>query len=214
MDWRLRPKPKRVPGEYPERFVKAWMATTLPTATPAEAAAAVAHLESKGWTEEQVAEFILPYMPRAAAAPGASERGDAPIPGVRGGRTVTWAPDERPMSPSPGGPSISPTGSQQRVSPARGEPPGATPPADPALALPSDVTRSWLDEHLPRMDRRQLRLVVDELERRGWPSGAVAMAVLPHLLPTLPAADKRAVVAGLAQLGMTGVEIARATRLP
>lgn len=196
MRWRLRPKPKRVPGEYPERFVKAWMARTLPTTTPAEAAAAVAHLQSKGWTEEQVAEFILPYMPRDAGPPASSEGGGAPIPGTRGARVIGWAPDEQPVAPS------------------SGEQPVAAPPADPSFALPPDVTRSWLDEHLPQMDRRQLRLAVDELERRGWPSGAVAMAVLPHLLPTLPAADRRAVVAGLAELGMTRVEIARATRPP
>ena len=196
MRWRLHPKPKRVPGEYPERFVKAWMAQTLPTTTPAEAASAVAHLQSKGWTEEQVAEFILPYMPREAAPPASVEGGGAPIPGTRGTSVFSWAPDERPVARLPG------------------EQPVAAPPADPSFALPPDVTRSWLDEHLPRMDRRQLRLVVDELERRGWPPGAVAMAVLPHLLPTLPAADRRAIVAGLAKLGMDGVEIARVTRAP
>ena len=195
MRWPLRPKPKRVPGEYPERFVKAWMATTLPTTTPAEAASAVDHLRSKGWTEEQVAEFILPYMPREAE-PAAGSEGGAPIPGTCAGRVMTWAPDERPEWSSPD------------------EQPVAPPAAGPSLTLPPDVTRSWLDEHLPQMDRRQLRLVVDELERRGWPSGVVAMAVLPHLLPTLPAADRRAVVAGLSKLGMDGVEIARATRPP
>ena len=196
MRWRLRPKPKRVPGEYPERFVKAWMATTLPTTTPAEAASAVAHLRSKGWTEEQVAEFILPYMPRGGGSAANPVGGGAPIPGARGPRMMPWVPDEQPAAGSPG------------------EQPTAPPPADPSFALPPDVTRSWLDEHLPQMDRRQLRLVVEELERRGWPSGAVAMAVLPHLLPTLPAADRRAIVAGLARLGMTGDEVARATRPP
>ena len=189
MRWPLRPKPKRVPGEYPERFVKAWMATTLPTTTPAEAESAVAHLQSKGWTEEQVAEFILPFMPREADSP-------APIPGTRGPKVMTWAPDDPPVETSPGEPSV------------------PAPPADAPFALPPDVTRSWLDDHLPQMDRRQLRLVVDELERRGWPPDAVAMAVLPHLLPTLPAAERRAIVAGLAELGMDGVEIARATRPP
>ena len=190
MRWPLRPKPKRVPGEYPERFVKAWMATTLPTTTPDEAASAVAHLQSKGWTEEQVAEFILPYMPRDAGP-----RAAAPIPGTYGPRAKVWA-DEQPVTPSPG------------------EPPPAAPSAHLSLELPPDVTRAWLDEHLPRMDRGQLRGVVDELERRGWPSGAVAMAVLPHLLPALPAADRRAIVSGLSELGMNGMEIARATRPP
>jgi hypothetical protein len=77
--------------------------------------------------------------------------------------------------------------------------------------MPADVTPAWLDEHLPAMDRRQMRLVVDELERRGWPLATVAMAVLPHLLPKLPADDARAIIAGLAELGMSGEEIARAT---
>lgn len=159
MGWR-RSKPKRVPGEYPENFVKGWMATTLPSATPAEAASAVRHLRGKGWSEEDLVRFILPYMPR---------------------------------EPSP-----------------------APPPRDahgqPAIALPPVVTTDWLDEHLPAMDLRQLRNVVDELERRGLPPGTMAMAVLPHLLPKLPPEEARALVAGLANLGMTDDEIARATR--
>lgn len=161
MRWRRRPK--RVPGEYPESFVKGWMALTLPSATPVEAASAVRHLRSKGWTEQQLAEFILPYMPRDARSPRAL---GSPAEGAQ------------------------------------------------AISLPSGVTTAWLDQHLPAMGRRQLRLVVDELERSGWPPGTVAMAVLPHLLPKLPAEDARAVVAGLADLGMTDEEIARATTPP
>ncbi len=161
MRWRKPPKPKRVPGEHPESFVKGWAALTLPSATPAEAASAVRHLRSEGWTEQQLAEFILPYMPREARPP----------PGAH---------TEGPLS----------------------------------ISLPSGVTTAWLDRHLPALDRGQLRLVVDELELRGWPSGKVAMAVLPHLLPTLPAEDARGVVAGLANLGMTEQEIARATTRP
>lgn len=200
MRWR-RPKPKRVPGEYPERFVKAWMATTLPSATDAEAASAVAHLRGKGWTEEQVAEFILPYMPCEAGARA-----------IRGGR--------RPLRSAPGGgPVARPRDAQPVAEPRRGEalagPPGGEalggPRGERPDALPPGVTPSWLDQHLPGMDRRQLGLVVDELERRGWPPGTVAMAVLPHLLPTLSAEDARAVVAGLAELGLTEGEIARAT---
>ncbi len=162
MRWRRLPRSKRVPGEYPESFVKAWTALTLPSATPSEAASAVRHLRSKGWTEQQLAEFILPYMPR----------------------------DARP--PSPGAHTEGPL----------------------SISLPSGVTTAWLDRHLPALDRRQLRLVVDELELRGWPAGTVAMAVLPHLLPTLASEDARAVVAGLADLGMTEQEIARATTRP
>lgn len=154
MSWR-RSKPKRVPGEYPESFVKAWMAQTLPTTTPAEAAAAVDHLRSKGWSEQQLAEFILPYMPREDPSPAASRA--------------------------------------------------------PAIELPPVVGTDWLDEHLPAMDRHEIRRVVDALERSGWASGTVAKAVLPHLLPKLPPEDARAVVAGLARLGMTEEEIARAT---
>jgi hypothetical protein len=163
MRWRRLSKPNRVRGEYPDNFVKGWMALTLPSATPAEAASAVRHLRSKGWTDEQLAEFILPYMPRDARPPPA-----------------LGAQRERAQ----------------------------------AISLPPDVTTAWLDQHLPAMDPHQLRLVVDELERRGWPSGPVAMAVLPHLLPTLSAEDARAVVAGLADLGMTDEEIARATTRP
>lgn len=158
-----RRKPQRVPGEFPESFVKGWMALTLPSASPAEADAAVRHLRSKGWTEEKLAEFIFPYMPPAdRSPPPAGAPGDAPQ----------------------------------------------------AVSLPPHVTTGWLHRHLPAMDRRQLRLVVDELERRGWPSGAVAMAVLPHLLPKLPSEDARAIRAGLGELGMTEEEIARATTPP
>lgn len=156
MRWR-RSKSKRVPGEYPESFVKAWMAQTLPTATPAEATAAVDHLRSKGWSEQQLAEFILPYMPREDRSPAAVRARAA------------------------------------------------------GIELPPVVGTDWLQAHLPAMDRRQIRIVVDELERRGWPPGTVALAVLPHLLPKLPPEDARAVVAGLAKLGMTEEEIARAT---
>lgn len=135
------------------------MARTLPTTTPAEAASAVRHLRSEGWTEEQLAKFILPYMPRETGPVG------------------------------PGGPA----------------------PEAAAIPLPRDVTTAWLDEHLPALDRRALRLVVDELERRGWPSGAVAAAVLPHLLSKVSPEDARAITAGLANLGMTDEEVARAT---
>ncbi len=162
MRWKPRSKPKRVAREHPENFVKGWMALTLASATPAEAASAVDHLRSKGWTEQQLAEFILPYMPR-----------------------------EPPPSPA--------AVLDAHVEEAQ------------AISLPTRVTTAWLDEHLPAMDRRRLRLVVDELERRGWPAGTVALAVLPHLLPKLPAEDALAVAAGLADLGMTDEEITRAT---
>ena len=159
MRWRRRATPERDPDEYPESFVKGWMAGTLPSTTPSEAASAVRHLRGKGWTEEQLAEFILPYMPRDSGPVAHMEQSEAAQ----------------------------------------------------ATMLPWGVTTAWLDEHLPALDRDQLGAVVDELERRGWRSGTVAMTVLPHLLPQLAAEDARAVVAGLAGLGMTEEEIARAT---
>jgi hypothetical protein len=173
----------RVPGEYPEGFVKGFMARTLPSTTPDEAASAVSHLRGKGWTEERLAEFILPYMPRGG-------------PGQARGAVA----DDRP-APWQAQPD------RAQVEPARGAQLDGT----RDLSLPADVTRPWLAQHLPALDRYQLRLVVDELERRGWPTGTVATIVLPHLLPKLPADDARAIVAGLADLGMSEEEIARAT---
>ena len=78
-----------------------------------------------------------------------------------------------------------------------------------AISVPARVTTAWLDEQLPAMDRGQVRLVVEELEQRGWPPTKLAVAVLPHLLPKLPAEDVDAILAGLKQLGMTDAEIAR-----
>lgn len=181
MRWRRPGKPERVPGEYPESFVKGFMQQTLPSATPAQAASGVRHLRSKGWSEEKLAELILPYMPRGGpVAPG-------PAPHV-----------SAPRLPAPPGSAPPPLGARRAQ-------------AQPGL-VPADVTPAWLNEHLPAMDRRQMRLVVDELEARGWPSGTVAVAVLPHLLPKLPAEDARAIIAGLAELGMSEEEIVRATR--
>ncbi|MEA2198877.1 MAG: hypothetical protein QOJ25_2928 [Solirubrobacteraceae bacterium] len=184
MRWPRPRKPERVPGEYPESFVKGFMQKTLPFATPAEAASGVRHLRSKGWSEEKLAEFILPYIPRGAPA----------------------APGPAPAAPGPAPPAASVPGTHiaPRLGPRREQ--------AQAGMVPADVTPAWLDEHLPAMDRRQMRLVVDELERRGWPSGTVAMAVLPHLLPKLPTEDAQAIIAGLAEMGMSQEEIARATR--
>lgn len=120
-------------------------------------------MRSRGWTEAEVAERILPYMP--------------------------------PMPPTaPGGPARA--GGQETVS------------------VPADVSTAWLDRHLPAMDRRQLRLVVEELERREWPAGELALTVLPHLLPKVPPPDAEAILEGLRELGMTDEEIDRLRRSP
>lgn len=135
------------------------MRATLPTTTPLEAQSAIAHLRTKGWTEEELAQKILPYMPPRGASPSA---------------------------------------------------PGASAPGDPGV--PAQVSRDWLDRHLPAMNRGQIRLVVDELERRGWSPAGAAVTVLPHLLPKLPPEDREAILAGLRDLGMSEDEIGSVAR--
>lgn len=136
---RFRRRPRRPPrGEYPPSFTHAWIRQTLPSASPAEAQALLHRVRSRGWSEAEVAERILPYMPPASS--------------------------------------------------------------DPAISVPAQVSAEWLDRRLPAMDRGQIRLVVDELERRGWPPTEVAETVLPHLLPKLPTADAEAILTGLGEL--------------
>lgn len=146
------------PGEYPPSFTRSWMRQTLPTTSPGEARAVVERMRRKGWTDEEVAELLLPYMP----------------PSPRGGESEASAED--------------------------------------AVFVPARVSSAWLDQHLPAMGREQIRLVVEELERRGWSSMDVALAVLPHLLPKLPPEDSDAILEGLRELGMTDDEIARLVR--
>jgi len=154
---RRRKRPPR--GEFPPSFTQAWIRGTLPTATPAEARGVVEYMRRKGWTEEEVAELILPYMPRAARSPGQDAHAPA---GASGG-----------------------------------------------LSIPPRVSTAWLDQNLPALDREDIRLVVDELEQRGWSVPDAALAVLPHLLPKLPAEDAEAILAGLKELGMTDTEVDR-----
>ena len=99
----LRRKPKRVPGEYPESFTKAWVRMTLPTASPAEAQSTVQHLRGKGWSEQKLAQYVLPFMPRedllAQAYPNIR---DVPKPPVEVPARVTrdWLDQHLPaMSP-------------------------------------------------------------------------------------------------------------------
>lgn len=94
----------------------------------------------------------------------------------------------------------------------RGAGAGARANAPTESLLPGAVSIAWLDRQLPAMDRAQIQLVVEELERRGWPATEVAIAVLPHLLPKLPPADAKAVLAGLGELGLAGEDIARLAR--
>lgn len=117
-------------------------------------------MRDRGWTEAEVAERILPYMPRTPSPP-ASTHDD----------------------PQPGG--------------------------ERAISVPADVSTAWLDHHLPFMDRGQIRLVVEELERRGWPATKLTLAVLPHLLPKLPPADANAILTELEALGLSKEQIAR-----
>lgn len=122
-------------------------------------------MRGRGWSEAEVAERILPYMPPAGRGEAGGAGGDAP-PGRGRGR-------------------------------GRG------------LTVPVRVSTAWLDRHLPTMDREGIRLVVEELEQRGWTATALAIAVLPHLLPKLPAADATAILEGLRELGLREKEIAR-----
>ena len=149
---RFRRRKRLAPGEYPEHVTRIYVQRTLPTATPGEAQRTLEHLRGKGWSEDKLAQHILPFMPR--------------YPEARDGEVF----------------------------------------------VPSPVSRQWLDEQLPAMDRGQLRLVVDELERRGWSAKDTAILVLPHLLPKLPDEDALAIVAGLERLGLTEREIGRITR--
>jgi hypothetical protein len=59
----LRRGKQRTPGEYPERFTRAFVQQTLPSATPAEQQRTVEHLRGKGWSEEKLAQHVLPYLP-------------------------------------------------------------------------------------------------------------------------------------------------------
>lgn len=153
---RRRARPPR--GEYPPSFTHAWIRGTLPTASPAEARALLHTMRQKGWTEAEVAQRILPYMPVSLPIRAS---GDAPA--------------------------------------GRGQ----------GVSVPAPVSTAWLDRHLPAMDRGQIRLVVEELERRGWPATRLAMAVVPHMLPKLSTADANALRAGLRELGMTEGELDR-----
>jgi hypothetical protein len=156
-----KPKPREEREEYPESFTRAWVQATLPSASAAEARSTVEHLRGNGWSDEKLAELVLPYMPRD------------PRPGMLGP-----APDDEAVE----------------------------------VPVPTHVSPDWLDRHLPEMDPRQLRHVVDELEKRGWSAADAAVAVLPHLLPKLREDDAQAIIDSLPRLGMSEAQIARVAR--
>lgn len=150
---RFRRRRKRLaPGEFPEHVTRAFVQRTMPSATPSEARRTVEHLRAAGWSEQQLADQVLPFMPPEAVT------------------------------------------------------------AAGAVALPDPVSRQWLEHELPAMSPRQLRLVVEELERRGWSPARAALAVLPHLLPKLAPDDARAIVADLPRLGLSDEQVARLGR--
>lgn len=118
-------------------------------------------MRARGWTEAEVAERIMPFMPPGTAEPA----GEAASAGGEAAR--------------------------------------------PAISVPRRVSTQWLDRRLGAMEVEEIRVVVDELERRGWPPTELAAAILPHLLPKLSPADARAILKGLKELGMTDEEVAR-----
>ena len=90
--------------------------------------------------------------------------------------------------------------------------PPSTDLSQPAVPVPTPVSRAWLDQELPAMAPAQIRLVVEELERRGWSSRDAALAVLPHLLPKLTAENAQALLAGVKALGLSEEEVTRLAR--
>ena len=150
---RFRRRRKRLaPGEFPEHVTRAYVQRTLPTATPTEARRTVEYLRGKGWSDDKLAQQILPFMPPDAVT----------------------GPD--------------------------------------AVSVPDPVSRHWLQDELPAMTPTQIRLVVEELERRGWTTRDTAIVVLPHLLPKLPDDDALAILAGAKRLGLTDDEVERLAR--
>ena len=96
----FRRRQKRPPrGEFPPSFTASFFRQTLPTTSPAEARAALDHLRGAGWTEEQIAEQILPYMPRPPRPRDGEASGFTYIPA---GVSTTWL-DQRLPAMDPDG---------------------------------------------------------------------------------------------------------------
>ncbi len=87
----FRRRQKRPPrGEFPPSFTRSFLRQTLPTTSPAEAQAVLRHLRGKGWTQEEIAELILPYMPRPRAGEG------SPSPHVPTDVSTAWLDEHLP----------------------------------------------------------------------------------------------------------------------
>ncbi|MDQ4049120.1 MAG: hypothetical protein M3131_07045 [Actinomycetota bacterium] len=71
---------KPPPGEFPPSFTRAFFRQTMPTTSPAEARRVLEHVRGKGWSEEEIAEVILPYMPPARPSAGGREPRSADVP--------------------------------------------------------------------------------------------------------------------------------------
>ena len=89
---RRRSRPPR--GEYPPSFTHAWISRTLPTASPAEARALLHTMRGRGWTEAEVAERILPYMP--PAPPGGGRGGGGRALSVPARASTAWLDQQLP----------------------------------------------------------------------------------------------------------------------
>jgi hypothetical protein len=188
MGFRRRDK-RPPPGEYPESFTRAFVRWTLPSATPAQARSTVEHLRRKGWSEVKLAEYVLPFMPPDVDLAPRTARGIALDPGS--------APAQGSGLSGPAEVSV---------------PAEFSLPAE--VSVPAQVPDGWLDRQLPTMTPKQIRLVVEELERRAWATRDVAMAVLPHLLPKLRVEDADAILAGLREMGVSEDDLVRAKGMP
>lgn len=89
---RFRRRRKRpAPGEFSEHVTRAYVRQTLPSATPAEARRTVEHLRGKGWDDEKLSQYVLPYMPRGASPVQPGEPVYVPVPVSR-----QWLNEELP----------------------------------------------------------------------------------------------------------------------
>lgn len=90
----FRRRQKRPPrGEFPPSFTRSFLRQTLPTSPPAEARAVLEHLRRRGWSEEQIAEQVLPYLP-PPGSPLAREA--SPLPRLPTDVSTAWLDQHLP----------------------------------------------------------------------------------------------------------------------